>query len=73
MGFDIKAFGDNLRGIRNKRRMSQTELAKASGVSLAAITNYENGGYCPGADKIWDMCEALQCTPNDLFEREEER
>ena len=67
MAFDSDLFASKLRGKRAEKAWSQADLSKASGVSVAAITSYENGGYTPGADKIWDLCEALGCTPNDLF------
>lgn len=36
-------FSDRLRRIRKARRLSQTELARASGLSQGAISSYETG------------------------------
>ena len=37
------SFGQRLRSRRKDLGMSQGELAKALGVSLSAVSNYENG------------------------------
>lgn len=37
----VKTFADRLRYVREKRRMTQAELARACGISQGAIANYE--------------------------------
>lgn len=66
MTFSKTVFADELRMRRLKLRMSQDELAKASGLTADLIWKYENAGHVPGADKVFALAEALGCTPNDL-------
>lgn len=66
MGYNKSVLAGNLRGFRAKKRMTQAELAVASGVNEATIFNYENGTNVPGIDKIVSIAEVLGCTPNDL-------
>ena len=67
MSFDKEAFATRLRVRRAELDMTQAELSERSGVNIATINSYENGGYTPGADKLCALAEALGCTPNDLF------
>lgn len=67
MTFDKEVFASRLRGKRAERGLNQTQLAELSGVSVAAITNYENGGYMPSADKVFKLADALGCDLNWLF------
>lgn len=47
--------------------MSRRELAEKAGVSVSTVNLCANGEQIPGADKLFAMSEALQCTPNDLL------
>lgn len=47
--------------------MSQRDLAEKSGVSIAALNQYENEGYAPGVDKLCMLAEALGCSPDELL------
>ena len=67
MAFDKDAFATNLRVKRAELDMTQAELSERSGVNIATINSYENGGYTPGADKLWALSEALGCTPGWLM------
>lgn len=67
MSFDKNTFAANLRAARARRDLSQTELASATGLNLATISQYEDGAFVPGADKIVALAEALGVTPNDLI------
>ena len=53
--------------MRGSPRRTEAELSERSGVNLATINSYENGGYTPGAGKLWELASALGCTPNDLL------
>lgn len=67
MGFSKDELAKNLRVRRAELDMTQAELADLSGVNIATINSYENGGYTPGADKLWVLADSLGCTPNDLM------
>lgn len=49
--------------------MSQSELARLSGLSKATISNLESGRLRRiELETIGKLCRALACTPDDLFE-----
>ena len=58
--------GHRIRVARADARMSQEDLAKASGVSIASIQKYESGETCPLLQTAASMAEALGVTVNDL-------
>jgi putative transcriptional regulator len=56
--------------LRVKRdRMTQAELAKQTGLSKTTISNLESGRLKRiELATIAKLCQALACTPNELFE-----
>lgn len=52
--------------IKNKRIISQKELANKMNVSPVSVNKWLNGGSIE-IDKIPLLCETLNITPNDLF------
>ena len=67
MRFDPDCFAARLRGKRAELDITQQELAERAGVSQAAVFQYEDGGYLPGADKLCALAQALCTTPNYLL------
>lgn len=67
MLFDKQVFAANLRAERARRDMSQSELSDRSGINLATISQYEDGAFVPGGDKLCQLASALGVTPNDLM------
>ena len=67
MLFDKQVFAANLRAERARRDISQSELAERSGINLATISQYEDGAFVPGGDKLCQLASALGVTPNDLM------
>ena len=55
-----------LRSIRKKRRMSQSDLAHAIGANLRTVGSWERGETMMSIEQLCNCCEALECTPNDL-------
>lgn len=47
--------------------MSQTELAKKAGVTRQTIGLIESGEFNPSIKLCIAICEALDCTLNDIF------
>ncbi|MDD3436477.1 MAG: helix-turn-helix transcriptional regulator [Candidatus Gastranaerophilales bacterium] len=60
---------NKLSEILGRKRMMQTELSRLSGVSYAAIKNLYKD-KTKGIDFVTlnRLCNALDCTPNDIFE-----
>lgn len=62
------AFAEQLRKIRARRSISQSELAKRIGVSRSAICNYENGNReNPSFPIIVALANALDVPINELI------
>ena len=58
---------DSIRILREKKGISQLQLATATNVDRSTVAKWEGAGVFPRADKIPAICKALSCTPNDLF------
>ena len=56
-----------IREMRERRGLSQTDLASALEVERSTVTKWESADAYPRADKIPAICKILVCTPNDLF------
>jgi transcriptional regulator with XRE-family HTH domain len=66
MGRDARP-GERLRQVREHRKMSQRRLAKAIGVSVGTVQNYERGRVAITTDRLEQLARALQCEPADLL------
>ena len=63
--------GENLRRIRNARKLSQEMLARKSTVSQSAISAIEREEKAPTASTLTLLAKALGCVPSDLLEEKE--
>jgi len=59
--------GDQIKKRRKLLGFNQTVLADYLGLSRAQITNIELGTNGTPHETLWRICNALHCTPNDLF------
>ena len=62
------SFGQRLRARRKELGISQSELAKALGVSLSAVSNYETGQNAMREDVLLRVFPALDVDPNYLYQ-----
>lgn len=61
----------NTRNLRRKRHLTQQQVARKARLSKTTISNLESGKQVKiELDTIGKLCEALECTPNDIFEFE---
>ena len=61
-----------LQKMREKRRLTQAELASMSGVTQQAISKIENGERKnPGVLTLNKLAESLKCSIYDLIEDDE--
>src|SRR3712207_3768851 len=68
--------GKKLKQIRSFRQLTQKELAIMSGLTDAAIRNYELGNRSPNKEQLRKIADALNCDisalidhePNSIFE-----
>jgi transcriptional regulator with XRE-family HTH domain len=58
---------ERIRLIRQKGKLSQTELAEKSGVNLKSLSRYELGTSVPPADALKLLADALQVSADALL------
>jgi transcriptional regulator with XRE-family HTH domain len=61
--------GRALRARRKQLKLSRDALGWAVGRTYSSITNYERGVTTPSGEVIARLAETLECSPNDLFEK----
>ena len=62
------SFGQRLRARRKELGISQSELAKALGVSLSAVSNYETGQNAMREEVLLRLLSVLDVDPNYLYQ-----
>lgn len=63
----FRNLGSTLRVLRDLRRLSQTELARAARIGKSQLSKYENGRELPKLDSIERILAVLRVRPSDLF------
>ena len=64
---DAKKLGENLKKLRIKKDISQTELARILGVDRSFVSNIENGKNNPTLSTITSLAKALGVSTNELL------
>ncbi len=64
---DAKKLGENLKKIRTKKNITQTELAKTLGVDKSFVSNIENGKTNPTLSTITNLAQTLGVLTNELL------
>lgn len=64
---DPAAIGTRLRQIRKSRKLSQSDLAAAAGISGRAYADIERGSANMRVETMLRICQALAVTPNDIL------
>lgn len=59
-------FGDNLKKLRKKKKMSQETLAEKIGVSRQSVSKWETGEAYPEMNNILCLCNIFHCHINEL-------
>ena len=62
-------FSSRLKNLRIEKGLRQVDLARAAGVTSAAIGNYENGKREPGIDELILLADCLETTIDYLVGR----
>lgn len=60
------ALATNVRKIMQARNISGRKLAALSGRNAMTINNLLNGKHMPGADVLFDVCDALGVTVEEI-------
>ncbi|MBB2146912.1 helix-turn-helix domain-containing protein [Pedobacter sp. LMG 31464] len=64
----IKAFGENLRALRNSKKVSMEKLALAAGIEYSQIFDIEHGKINTTISTIHLIATALEIPEKDLFD-----
>ncbi|MCM3272600.1 helix-turn-helix domain-containing protein [Paenibacillus elgii] len=64
-------FGEILKDLREKRGMSQPDLADKLGVTRVSISNYENGKASPSYEGLLKIADIFNVTTDYLLGRKE--
>ncbi len=59
-------FGDNLKKLRNLKKLSQEELAMKVNVSRQSVSKWETGEAYPSMNNLLELCRIFHCRMNDL-------
>lgn len=62
-----KNISKNIGKYREIAGMSQKELAQKLGVVPSRISNWETGANCPTIDILFEVCEILNVSINDIY------
>ena len=62
-------FPSRLRGAREKRALSQAELAQRAGLQASAVSHFETGNRKPSFDNLRRLADALDVTTDYLLGR----
>lgn len=63
----VKAFGENLKRIRQAKQISQEELAYRCDIELSQIGRIERGVINTSISNVFLIAEALGIEPKELF------
>lgn len=64
---DYKGIGIRIRDIRKMKKMTQEQLAEATGVGVTHISHIETGNSIPSLQVMVDIINALDCSADELL------
>ncbi|MCD7751247.1 MAG: helix-turn-helix domain-containing protein [Lachnospiraceae bacterium] len=60
-------FGDNLRRMRELKKISQEQLAELMGVSRQSVSKWEREESFPSMERLLKLCQIFDCDLADLL------
>jgi len=61
---------ERIRVYRLQKKLSQSELAKVTGINLKSLSRYETGATVPPADALKKIADALEISADALLDDE---
>ncbi len=65
-----REFANRLRELRNKKNLSAREMSIALGQNVNYVNLIENGKRFPSLQGFFLLCEYLEISPSDFFDKE---
>lgn len=65
--FNFNMLTCNIKTLRKRLNLTQSDLAKKCGLSQNSISDLENGVFYPTYPNTILLCECLGCKPEDLY------
>lgn len=65
-GLDLIKLGNNIKHLRNKKELSQENIADMIGVSQACITRYEKGLICISTSNLYKLSKKFKVSLAEL-------
>jgi len=62
------SIGENIKKLRKKNKMMQSELAQALNISHATVSSWEVGRTEPKMTMIEQLCEIFECEKSELID-----
>ena len=62
------SMGENIRQLREERKLTQEQVAEALGVSFQAVSSWERDEYRPDTDKLIRLAEVLDVSISSIAE-----
>ena len=59
----------HIKEFREKKGITQSELAKRVGVTQSAVAKWETGGFTPSTSTLFALADVLGCTVDKLCGR----
>lgn len=63
----MENFANRLKELRTEKKLTQDKLAEETGLSQAALTNWENGKRVPGATAVITLANYFGVTTDYLL------
>lgn len=63
----MSIFAERLTELRKERNLSQNELAKQIGVSVACVNRWENDLRIPNIESLSALCKFFECSADFLI------
>ena len=64
---DVTSFGERLKKIREEKHLTQSEVAKGSGINRSTIANYESGASVPKYTQLRPLAIFLNVSTDYLL------
>ena len=69
--YTYNTLGENVKKLRESKKLTQMQLAVMAGISQSYLSYVELGLRQITVQILCNLCNVLECTPDDLLEKKE--